>query len=377
MAQAQHAIYHEGGDSYRPIIIIQINNPALWPNDNIAYYRSSGRSNTTPQYTNTWFPFGGIIEQNKTIIRNDTLNKGHLIKMSDLISTSTYFRWKSTLLMNYFSTKQDFHPFRDVYYEPIQGTMRNVTTTETTHFREAEEIRMLLDHYFLFDWQLRISAQIGGGYWAINTTFCRYVLDNINLPPNVVIPVVPANLNVTEPELANLVQDVNTDDIIKFLKDNRSQIETVNFFTQFTNLRPETVEDIINQHNYTPLIQRGTAVINNLIRASEALSSGKYKVAPRRSTREDNNVPPPRGPPVELPPPRPPVELPPPPVELPPPKEKRKFSEVNEDKDVGGTMKRQGKRKGKGQEKSTKKRRKGTKKRRKNTKKRRNSNKRK
>ena len=170
------------------------------------------------------------------------------------------------------------------------------------------------------------------------------------MPPNVVIPVVPANLNLTEPELANLVQDVNTDDIINFLKDNKSQIyynipETVIFFTQFTNLRPETGEDIINQHNYTPLIQRGTAVINNLIRVAQDMTQ-KYKVAPRKSTREDNNAPPPQGPPVEL-------------------KEKRKFSEVNEDKDVGGTMKRQGKR------------RKGTKKRRKNTKKRRSSNKRK
>ena len=179
MAEAQNAIYHEGGDSYRPIIIIPINTPALWPNNNIAYYRSSGRSNTTPQYANTWFPFGGMVEQNNTIIRNETFNRGHLIKMSDLLSTSTYFRWKSTLLMNYFRTKENFHPFRDVYYEPPLGSMGNVTTTEITHFREAQEIRMLFDNYFLFDWQLKISAQIGGGYWARNITFRTYVLNNI------------------------------------------------------------------------------------------------------------------------------------------------------------------------------------------------------
>jgi hypothetical protein len=49
------------------LIIIPINNPNLWTNNNIAYFRSSGRSNSTPQYSNTWFPLGGIVEQNNTI----------------------------------------------------------------------------------------------------------------------------------------------------------------------------------------------------------------------------------------------------------------------------------------------------------------------
>ena len=366
----QTNIIHEGGDSYRPIVIIEINNLALWPNANIAYFKSSGRTNKTPQYSNTWLPFGGLVEENNTIIRNNTFDKGHLIKMSDLLSISTYFRWKSTLLMNYFRTKDNFHPFIDVFYESPRGTMKNVTTTEITHFREAEEIRTLFDSYFLFDWQLRISAQIGGGYWERNRDFHEYVLAHIELPVSVIIPVLPDYLHFsTEQELAQHVKgdeptegqtySNNKNYIIAFLRQHESQViydNTVhNFFTRFTNDNPKSDEDIINQHNYDPaILMRGYYVMNELIRVDKMMTD-RFKGTPRKSTREDNNAPPPPAPA---------------PAPAPAPKEKRKFSEVNEDKDVGGTMKRQGKRKG------TKKRRKGTKKRRKCTKKRRNSNKR-
>ena len=145
----QTNIIHEGGDSYRPIVIIGINDLNFWPNANIGYFKSSGRTNQTPIYANTWFPFGGMVEENNTIIQNETYEKGYIIKMSTLLSSTTYFRWKSTLLMNYFRTKENFHPFLDVYYETPREPMKNATTTEIQHFQEADNIRELFDKYFL------------------------------------------------------------------------------------------------------------------------------------------------------------------------------------------------------------------------------------
>lgn len=368
----QTNIIHEGGDSYRPIVIIGINNLDLWPNANIGYFKSSGRTNQTPIYANTWIPFGGMVEENNTIIQSETYEKGYIIKMSTLLSSTTYFRWKSTLLMNYFRTKENFHPFLDVYYETPREPMKNATTTEIQHFQEADNIRELFDKYFLFDWQLRISAQIGGGYWERNRDFHEYVLAHIELPVSVNVPVVPDYLYVsTEQELAQHVKgdeptegqsySNNKNYIIAFLQEHNSQIyynnpDTAAFFIQFRNNKPQTPEDRYNQFIYDKTIVLGVARITQILNLEKTMSQNKIfknSFKPRKSNREDNDASPPT------------YQLPED-ILNPPTKEKRKFSEVNENKDVGGTMKRQGK----GKRKTIKRKGKGTKKRRKGTKKR-------
>jgi hypothetical protein len=53
----KYMIYNEGGDSYRPFVIVRLPKD-LWITLNISYYRSSGRSNRTMIYSDTWFPTG-------------------------------------------------------------------------------------------------------------------------------------------------------------------------------------------------------------------------------------------------------------------------------------------------------------------------------
>jgi len=234
-------IYHEGGDSYRPIIIIPINDANLWPNKNIAYFRSSGRTNQTPEYSNTWLPLGGFVEQNNTTILDNTFKKGHIIKMSDLLKTRES-NWKGNLCMEYFRT------FQKDSFQKILTTLNvdNVDTLELL-FNEAFLIKKFLDNYFFFDWQLRISSQIGGGFWDRNPKFCTFVLGLTRIPV-INVPPMPDYFSEVEGNLATYVQgDVegnNTDYIINFIKQNESQLALPDGLTDLQTLENKNIPEI-------------------------------------------------------------------------------------------------------------------------------------
>ena len=239
--EGQNSIYHEGGDSYRPIIIIPINDPNLWPNKNIAYFRSSGRTNQTPEYSNTWFPLGGFVEQNNTTILDNTFKKGHIIKMSDLLKKRDS-NWKGNLCIEYFRT------FQNDSFQKILTTLTvdNVDTLELL-FNEAFLIKKFLDNYFFFDWQLRISAQIGGGFWDRNPKFCTFVLGLTRIPV-INIPRMPDYFARVEGDLATYVQgDIegnNTDYIINFIKQNESQLALPDGLTALQILENNNIPEI-------------------------------------------------------------------------------------------------------------------------------------
>jgi len=281
MMEVKNTIIHEGGDSYRPVIIIPINNTDLWPNKNIAYFRSSGRTNKTPQYSNTWFPFGGIIEQNNTKILSEPVNKGHIIKMSDLLKKRDS-NWKSNLCMEYFRRLEN-KTFQNQTFEKIVNTLTpqstNIDAVELL-FIEAYLIKKFLDDYFFFDWQLRISAQIGGGFWDRNPIFCTFVL-GLNSIPVINIPLIPDYFAKVEGELAEYVQgDVegnNTDYVINFVKQNESQLELPDGLTALQTLENNNIPEIdpATKKDYENAILRAPARIQEMKRTLALLARMK------------------------------------------------------------------------------------------------------
>jgi hypothetical protein len=276
--EGQNTIYHEGGDSYRPIIIIPINDTNLWPNKNIAYFRSSGRTNKTPQYSNTWFPLAGFVEQNNTTILRNTFNTGHIIKMSDLLAKKDS-SWKSNLCMEY------FRPLENQSFDKILSTLNpnssNIDAVELL-FNEAFLIKQFLDSYFFSDWQLRISAQIGGGFWDRNSKFCTFVL-GLNRIPVINVPRMPDYFSEAEGGLAEYVQgDVqgdnglnNTDYLIDFLKQNQAQLELPSGLESIQQLE-KTSED-----NDIPKVDGQTRkdYENSILRANGRIQEIKRTIA--------------------------------------------------------------------------------------------------
>ena len=65
-----HIQYWEGGNSYRPIVLLPA--PPKWPSPKIAYYKSSGSSNVDEfnvYRTDTWFPTLGLLEAGTTLYK--------------------------------------------------------------------------------------------------------------------------------------------------------------------------------------------------------------------------------------------------------------------------------------------------------------------
>ena len=65
-------IYWEGGDSYRPFIVVKAD--PKWPIENMAYYKSSGRSNLLKENEanyrrETWFPTLGLLKRDTILFQ--------------------------------------------------------------------------------------------------------------------------------------------------------------------------------------------------------------------------------------------------------------------------------------------------------------------
>jgi hypothetical protein len=215
-------MYHEGGDSYRPFIIIPINNPALWSLPNICYYRSSGRSNEN-SYPNTWFPTGGLIEADGIRIHGITYDKGHIIKMSNLSNQDTYPDWIYLLMNEFIIQKYNAGGIHDIFTILHKSKVSEVSDKDIVMYNniihEVSIVYKFISLYFLYDWQLKISALLGGGYWNINTHFHHFVLNfcNYSLPKDVKISV--------DFEESSSDPRINTDEIIAFLISHKGQID--------------------------------------------------------------------------------------------------------------------------------------------------------
>jgi hypothetical protein len=198
-------IYHEGGDSFRPIISIELPHGSnelphgsnelprgLWVTPNILYYRSSSRSNdrtNTLSTRNVWFPIAGMVDVSMENMKGrENFNYGHLIKMSDIYKLDIRFsyEWIYELLYDYFLLESNTNNTDFYYINPLQLDRNNYNQLkmaqinlmnrnfknnihESFHLSERFiQIHTIFHDYFIYDWQLYISAILGGGFWDEN-----------------------------------------------------------------------------------------------------------------------------------------------------------------------------------------------------------------
>jgi hypothetical protein len=232
-----YMIFNEGGDSFRPFIIIKLDEN-LWITPNICYYRSSGRSNNTPIYSETWLPTGGLVEEPF----ND-LPKGHILKMSDLYKS--ILPWCYKLLQSYFLKL--FNRDLSVIISNIQQNV-DLSEEEINIYKQIydmfNEVYNFIRNYFCYEWQLKISALLGDGYWNKNTSFYTYIIETINISSEIVIPKIPSELNIEESDLQNNTNvTTDVDIIISFLKNNNAEI--INISDAMTYLKTNIKENKI------------------------------------------------------------------------------------------------------------------------------------
>jgi hypothetical protein len=191
--------YHEGGDSYRPFIILPATQP--WVTENQAYFMSSGRSNTTDpvdarknEYKkNTFFPTAGLLREGTVLFdelkKQDTNNvftdgyilKGdYVLKLAEIIpkTVSQIFKWRNSC-----SQQLTFQPKYD-YYGQISEYVRKVSMEKDHDIlkKYIDEIQFVCDYvcldYFTHWWQIQHSARIGGGLWDKLPFFREFVLNH-------------------------------------------------------------------------------------------------------------------------------------------------------------------------------------------------------
>jgi hypothetical protein len=196
-------ILHEGGDSYRLLVSIPVNNHALWPNPNICFFRTTGRSNKNSEiFTGSWFPIAGIKEGSAMPKYLEDKSDGFLIKMAfimnkkdDFSGTDKQPKWISDLIDDYpiileESEKSLFDEKRSITIKEFieknkyekSKTSKPSTLIDINYERIAKEIDNILDggftrflNYFLYEWQAMLSLRIGGGYWKLNPIFAEYI----------------------------------------------------------------------------------------------------------------------------------------------------------------------------------------------------------
>jgi hypothetical protein len=229
---APNHIFLREGTIFRPFIVVKPPTTTPWLTPNIAFYKSSGRSNDkfSGKYANTWLPTAGILDKDTTI-HGKPEEKGYIIKMSTLYGSHLSAEL-CELLRDYITKKYKHHTPTVEIAEKVFSELKTLKDPKINHFssrdilndylkitEEIHEIYVLLSGYFTTAWQVYISAHIGGGYWSINEPFQTYIVNlKIN---NITIPTIPTTATPAADETGN-----NDDEVISFLKNNGAQLES-------------------------------------------------------------------------------------------------------------------------------------------------------
>jgi len=286
-------VYHEGGDSYRPFIIIELP-PNLWVTPNISFYRTTGRSNEGFSiYSNTWFPTPGLITTEVKLKDIDTsFTKGHIIKCAML--GRKYKEWHKNLIRSFLLSAYAYEISRELEYINTVEFLFDRTKTIASYpiyFMKPDELKLekmyflkkiiqyvvmlydLLSIYFYDDWQLKLSCKLGGGIWkGMNSTethinemlsrFRKFVDNNINLPNEIRIPNIKS-IPSTEEELQKkyALPETNENAVISFLETNHAQISHQDLVNINTNNNSNI--DEVNQEN-SFLYSRNHLLLNTI-----------------------------------------------------------------------------------------------------------------
>jgi hypothetical protein len=173
-------VYWEGGNSYRPFIVLPASKK--WLSKNMAYYKSSGESNTESKYrTNTWFPTLGLLKSGTVLydelhqIDAKIYTDGYILKRSVLASIfdKPMSNWYRAI-----NTKFEFVPKYESYGMISQFLMDHSVDMESVPktLENIKDAALTLSDYCQFWWQVQSSAQCGGGLWDLLPEFCQFVL---------------------------------------------------------------------------------------------------------------------------------------------------------------------------------------------------------
>ena len=173
-------IYWEGGHSYRPFIVLPASKK--WLSKNMAYYKSSGESNSPNKYrTNTWFPTMGLLKSATVLydelhqIDSSIYTDGYILKRSALASIfdKPLSNWYRAI-----NTKFEFAPKYQLYGMISQFLMDRTVSIESIPemIHNIEDAFLTLSDYCQFWWQVQSSAQCGGGLWDILPELRDFVL---------------------------------------------------------------------------------------------------------------------------------------------------------------------------------------------------------
>lgn len=178
-------VYHEGGDSYRPFMSINVPPPYNWLTPNISFFQSSGRSSENllenELRRDTWFPTIGLLIDNSTLYSQLRLNdmeninmytNGYIIKLNALskIFKVAYTTWK---WIGVYQTNLGWLNVKSIAKDSIFITL--VSSKE--QYDQMLNLGFFIFKYCIFWWQVQISAQLNGGIWKKHPELREIVLN--------------------------------------------------------------------------------------------------------------------------------------------------------------------------------------------------------
>jgi len=210
-------VFTEGGDSYRPMIII----PRLddvFPMENICFFKTSGRSNGS-SFGGMWIPTVGFV--NKKFIDNfrKDATENNIIKGIDIDLDKTWaYEFLSDYLRETYGLELDKINSLQVYIhnDAIQQFI------DLTPFITLYET--FISSYFSSLNELRMSACLGSGLWVTDPEFInlREFLRRDIGPPSSAILNTAAYFDKAESEFAPLA--IGLEESKNFLIEHNAQI---------------------------------------------------------------------------------------------------------------------------------------------------------
>jgi hypothetical protein len=160
----------------REIYIFSINEPSVWPIPNIAFFKTTGHNKKHAELKDTLLPMLGSIPPNgppQYPLMDDLLkdlDPNFIIKCNSVKEfahdTNQRPRWQCDIYTAYF---ERLHHDAFGILNLKDGEYIRILSEHEISVCELmiSEIRRLdtLFSYFLFDWQLKISIRISGGFW--------------------------------------------------------------------------------------------------------------------------------------------------------------------------------------------------------------------
>ena len=203
--RVESLISHPNEKTYRLLISVDVYNRALWPNDKICYFRTTGTSNQGHEiFAGSWFPIVGIKDNSSMTGFLKDKTDGFLIKMGLVVNENEQIsdidrpKWFMDLLSDYPIVLE---PEEIDLFDETEKINDPPCITIDTFFkkkiyrRDDKNIIMLKEYemltrkiddiitntfeyffnYFLYEWQIMLSLRIGGGYWDYNPLLKAYV----------------------------------------------------------------------------------------------------------------------------------------------------------------------------------------------------------